>query len=76
MRKVEYKDREESINAVHLALRAVGFNVDYQLSDLIKSTIDAVNESGLELTIQDVAKIQVANERKWDKYFEEKGDVV
>lgn len=72
MRKVEYKDRADDNNAVHLALRAVGLEISYEMSDLVKMTMEAVQENGLNLTIRDTAKIQVEHEKKWNKYFESK----
>ena len=72
MRKVEYKDRTDGVNAVHIALRAVGLEIGYEMSDLIKTTIEAVNEKGLDLTIMDTSKIQLKHEEKWDKYFKDK----
>ena len=72
MRKVEYKDRTDENNAVHLALRAVGLEISYEMSDLVKMTMEAVNKNGLDLTIKDTAKIQLKHEKKWSEYFESK----
>lgn len=72
MREVDYKDRTDEVNAVHLALRAVGMNVTYLTSDLIYMSMKVVNEKGLQMDLRDTCAIQLKHERKWDDYFRDK----
>jgi hypothetical protein len=74
MRKVEYKDRSDEVNAVHLALRAVGLDITYEMSDLVKMTVDVVNKKGLEMDLKDTCTVQLKHQRKWDDYFRGKKD--
>jgi hypothetical protein len=72
MRIIEYKDRTDEGNAVHLALGAVGLDVTYETSELIRATLTRVLDLGLKMTLKDTAKIKLQHERKWDDYFKSK----
>lgn len=70
MAKVKIKDRDESINKFHLALRLMELNIDYPTSELVFQIVGRINDLNLgEFTMRDALTMQIAHEEFWDTYF-------
>mgnify|MGYP005998886847 CR=1 FL=1 len=67
---VKHEDREERVNVLRLALNSMGIGVNYQTTDLILKTVDKIDSDIDSFSLKDVAKLQVDDESKWNKYFE------
>lgn len=68
---IPYSKRDPEIQVLQLALRLVGLDVSYEAASLIKVTIDKLDELGGDFSLKDASKIQLNEEEKFEKLFQE-----
>lgn len=71
-RVIEIKDWEQDVHWLYLALRSVGFDIDYMATDLVNSTLKVFDKTKGEMTVMDNCKIKAEHQKKWDDYLAKK----
>ena len=64
------EDRQEDVEFIRIALSAVQIGVNYCQADLIKRTLDVLEQKKGDFTTRDASFILSEWEADWDEYFE------
>ena len=73
---VDHKDRDDKVVQLDVALRMVGIETKYTISDLIYKTVCAINARGDDFTLLEAAQMAKAHELKWEEYANRNREVV
>lgn len=65
---VKFKDRTPEVEHFHLALKVAGMDFNYVAADLVYQIHEKVKQTGGKGTLDDIVKIKIAWEKKWDEY--------